>query len=120
MEALRQDPLTMHPSAGRELCQDQLRMIRKALLEIGVKERFARRVLTGPARFNSDKDGVDLHQDSRVVGFEDPAAIGFIAWVEDPQADRPLAIGIAVPPGLKHTGSPGPRLQGKIADIEDQ
>ena len=75
--------------------------------EVGEEDGLATGRFAFAFGLDSDKDRIDLCEHRRVVGFEHPAADGFIIHGEHAQAERARFVFIGAAPDLEDPGFAG-------------
>src|ERR1700687_4847756 len=87
--------------------------------EIGEQQLLAARVLAAAARFCGHKHCVNICQCFWIVGFQDPAFLAYIVFIEDAQAARLTPVRPFSTPGLKRPRVLNARLCIQIERIEN-
>ena len=73
--------------------------------EVGEKKRLATRLVTASIWFHRHKYGINLGKGLGIIALQDPAFLGGIILVENPEVDRLFSIWSSPPPGLKCPGA---------------
>ena len=89
-------------------------------LQIGEKKGTAARLIASALWFDRNENRVNLLESLGVVTLDDPAFLGRVVLIENPEVQSLVPVRAALSPSLKRTRIPGTGLLVKIVGVEDQ
>src|SRR5258708_4294791 len=92
----------------------------RADAEVGEQQWLAAWVLASAVRFNCHKNGINVFERLRIVGFQNPALLADVVFVENSETPSLLLVWSFPPPGLERARVLNTRMCVQIESIEDQ
>src|SRR5713101_4248719 len=88
--------------------------------EVGEQQLLAAWVLASAVRFNCHKNGINVFERLRIVGFQNPALLADVVFVEDSETPSLLLVRPFPPPSLERARVLNTGLCVQIESIKDQ
>jgi hypothetical protein len=88
--------------------------------KVGEQQWFSAWVLAATIGLDSNKNGIDVFERLRIVGFQNPPLLGYVVFIEDSEAPGLLLVRPFSPPGLERARVLDTGLSVQIERIENQ